>query len=190
MKKLKPVSIAAVRADVDRGYKHFSPSQVIALLDHIAALEAEAAQARDRALEEAAVACETAAVPITMKEWNGTRHNLTRATADSLAVLIRALKSKPARQAPPREPVLADYCPEAHPSERASEENGLLPKKRRREHEYGEEKQGAFGHRVASCVREGCRAFRLRSRNGKKVAFRQRPEDPATADPGPCEVES
>lgn len=148
------------------------------LLEHISALEAEVAQARDRALEDVC------------KGLAKQADDLARAGEDEAPELINSLhdwvwslKSNP-------EPGVADYCPEARPREMASEANGLLPKKRRREHEYGTEYKAEFGTVVANCTRGRCQAYRVRSRDGKHTYFSNgRPGAEKTDAPGPCEVE-
>jgi hypothetical protein len=76
------------------------------------------------------------------------------------------------------------------PVEMASEENGLLPPRRRREHEYGENERVTFGGFAASCVRPGCQAYRLKSRDRTWTGFKQSLDDDITTTPGPCEVKS
>lgn len=174
----------------DIGNTH--PLSAQCIRDHIAALEAEVAQVRDAALEEAAVTIECGCGLDTCRQNLGPER-------------IRAMKPKPAQERPVAEcgnvgeDGLCDHpdnpTPECHAGacplvETASEENGLLPKKRRREHEYGEETRGFFGSTVAKCVRPGCNAHRLKTRGGRTTLFRQAPWDVATDEPGPCEVGS
>lgn len=157
-----------------------------ALREHIAALKAEATYMNHATLEKAARACADECD-------NLEPHNIACACSHHEdARRIRALKSKPAQEAHTRGCMDAssgsgDPCV-CRPREMASEENGLLPKKRRREHEYGEDTKGHFGSRIAKCVRPGCEAFRVK---GKRFTqFHQKAGAEASREPGPCEVES
>lgn len=165
----------------------------------IAALEVEVAQARERALEEAARDCRERATECERAagraEAQGRDDFAAWHRAGAAELLeqedrIRALKSKPAREArcSCSDPECLLNCPtHGRPAEMASEENGLLPKKRRREHEYGEETKGHFGSRIAKCVRLGCEAFRVK---GKRFTqFHQKTGAEASREPGPCEAE-
>jgi hypothetical protein len=137
-------------------------------------LRTELATARDAALEEAARVVESAddGVPLQMLADDG----------------IRALKSKPAHGIQAPEVIAVPAMPEGLVV-MASEESGLLPKKRRREHEYGPGKAALFGSVVASCTRAGCAAYRVKTRTGKTTQFRQHAKAELTDEPGPCEVE-
>jgi hypothetical protein len=104
------------------------PNGAQRLAAHISALESELTAARDAALEEAAEIART---------WRGLRDTLPAGeyedAGERMARRIRALKCKPAQE------VLCEHgsgegveCTTCHPpAELASEENGLLPKKRR-----------------------------------------------------------
>ena len=178
---------------------------------HLVAVEAEAAQARERALEEAATYCDDRA-QAAMDACRETRSARVRVSLGRIAERmhdagegIRALRATPAQEAPrdiSKDCTCLGFCRGEdglgqgwrcvlgkNPVEMASEENGLLPEKRRREHEYGEDKMSHFGSWVADCVRPGCQAFRVKNRKKTGTAFRQAPGAPPTDEPGPCEVE-
>jgi hypothetical protein len=162
----------------------------------VGCLEAQLASARDAALEEAAIEAED-----------------PRDGNERIAARIRALKSKPAQGhtrgcmdatsgsgepcvCGPHEVLCEHGAGEGverstcHPlTEMASEENDLLPKKRRREHEYGEEKPAMFGTTVAYCTHNSCMAIRVKARKGGHTWFRQAPAEELTDEPGPCEVD-
>lgn len=184
MKKMTPEELAfafEVLADEKHHSSVFRASERIR--QHVVALESDVAQARERALEEAAERCDAMA---NMADG----HSPVSASADrACADAVRALKSKPAQEASPDTTGEADQPLPCGPIEMASEENGLLPKRRRREHEYGEEKRSQFGTLVAPCFRPGCKAFRVKNRDGTRTAFKQSRRELATDDPGPCEVE-
>lgn len=150
MKKMTAEELAfafEVLADEKHHSSVFRASERIR--QHVLALEADVAQARERALEEAAERCDAMA---DMADG----HSPVSASADrACADAVRALKSTPAQEANPDTTGEADQplpcgpveaatdhsaCPEncarppGHPCqhvvEMASEENGLLPKKR------------------------------------------------------------
>jgi len=161
--------------------------------DHIAALEAEAARladiaarsallAREKALEEVTCAVRDTMLAITLNEERATAYR-------QVLGLLGALKSKPAREVlcvhGAGEGVECYAC-HPHPVEMAPEENGLLPPRRRREHEYGEETPARFGAWLATCTRPGCEAFRLKNHNRTQAQFHQEPGAAGTRGPGPC----
>lgn len=107
------------------------------VLAHIAALETEVVQARERVLEEAAMDCEEQS-GVWSTRRGGCEYRETRAEylghARALreqAERIRALKSRPAQEASPDTTGEADQPLPCGPVEMASENNGLLPKRRR-----------------------------------------------------------
>lgn len=203
MKRMTPEELkSAFEALADEKYPSIVFRSSERIRQHLVAVEAEVAQAWERALEEAAERCDAMA---NMADG----HSPVSASADrACADAIRALKSKPALEPCRCEFPEAGECriPEhitskgpvspVMPSdefhravlEMASEENGLLPKRRRREHEYGDEERVTFGGFIAPCVRPGCQASRLKSRDRTWTGFRQSVEDATTEQPGPCEV--
>lgn len=187
-------------------------SYVAAIHDRLSALEAEVAHARERALDDVLAESLRLKGEISTR-ISGDDQDAMLGSLDTLEERIRALKSKPAQEVSPNATGEADQplpcgpveaatdhsaCPEncarppGHPGqhvvEMASEENGLLPKRRRREHEYGEEKRSHFGSFTAWCVRSGCEAYRVKNRTKTRTSFMQSPHARPTAEPGPCEV--
>lgn len=168
------------------------------IADHIAALEAEAARLADIAARSALLARERALEEVKRElvaqaDSYGTRTMDQARGAMALAIkTIDALKSKPAQEVlcvhGAGEGVECYAC-HPHPVEMASEENGLLPKRRRRDHDYGEEHRGIFGEYVAHCTRPMCQAHRIKTRTRDATMFRQSNLSDTTSDPGPCEVE-
>lgn len=196
MKKMMKGELDSIWIDAEGSaiaYGEVAGQRVLMLRDHIAALESEAAQARERALDGVCALADLEAVMLSAC-GDGGGANAVRVFADKLA----ALKSEHAREpkCSCRDPeYLLDCQIHGKPVEMASEENGLLPmskRKPRREHEYGEERKAEFGTRVAHCVREGCQSCRIRTRDGEYVYLVAdgRPDIMRTDEPGPCEVES
>jgi hypothetical protein len=89
---------------------------IVMAAEHIAALEAEVAQAREKALEEAATYCDDRA-QAAMDACRETRSAKVHASLGRIAERmhdagegIRALKSKPAQQAKPASVGFHDHC--------------------------------------------------------------------------------
>lgn len=174
-----------IRARAAQGPLGGDARTVELMLEHIAALEAEAAQARDRTLEE--VVADHRRRAEAARDFGDTR---TTQAWWSAAEAVTRLKSKPAQEPCRCEFPEAGECriPEHAPKpvEMASEENDLLPKRRSREHEYGVDSQSHFGSWVANCVRPRCPAFRVKNRKKTSTMFRQDTEALPTDEPGPC----